>query len=124
LRVAHPRKRIRDLRGKNNVTLVVALLLALYVLDRPWDVVVVVGAIVVEVGEIFFWIWLSKRRRPQVGAETLIGAEAVVVTPCQPRGQVRVAGELWDALCDAGAETGDLVRIVGRRGLTLVVELR
>jgi membrane-bound serine protease (ClpP class) len=106
------------------VTLVVALLLALYVLDGPWDVLVVVGAVLVEVGEIFFWVWLSKRRRPQVGAETLIGAEAAVVTPCRPRGQVRVAGELWDAVCEAGADTGDEVRVVDRRGLTLVVELR
>jgi membrane-bound serine protease (ClpP class) len=106
------------------VTLVVALLLALYVLEGPWDVLVVVGAVVVEVGEIFFWVWFSKRRRPQVGAETLIGADAVVVTPCRPRGQVRVAGELWDAVCEAGAETGAEVRVVDRRGLTLVVELR
>lgn len=106
------------------MTLVVALILALYVLDRPWDVVVIVGAVVVEVGEIFFWIWLSKRRRPQVGAETLIGAEAVVVTACRPRGQVRVAGERWEAHCDGGADVGDVVRVVARRGLTLVVEPR
>ena len=106
------------------MTLVVALLLALYVLEGPWDVLVVVGAVVIEVGEIFFWVWFSKRRRPQVGAETLIGADAVVVTPCRPRGQVRVAGELWDAVCEAGAETGAEVRVVDRRGLTLVVELR
>ena len=106
------------------MTLVVALLLALYVLDEPWDVLVVVGAVGVEVGEIFFWVWFSKRRRPQVGAETLIGADAVVVTPCRPRGQVRVAGELWDAVCEAGADTGAEVRVVDRRGLTLVVELR
>ena len=106
------------------MTLVVALILALYVLDRPWDVVVIVGAVVVEVGEIFFWIWLSKRRRPQVGAETLIGAEAVVVTACRPRGQVRVAGERWEAHSDAGADVGETVRVVARRGLTLVVEPR
>ena len=112
------------MREDSSVTLVVALVLALYVLDRPWSVLVVVGAVVVEVGEIFFWIWLSKRRSPQVGAETLIGADAVVATPCRPRGQVRIGGELWEALCEAGAETGVAVRVVGRRGLTLVVELR
>lgn len=106
------------------MTLVVALVLALYVLDRPWDVLVLVGATVVEVAEIFFWIWLSKRRGPQVGAETLIGAEAVVITPCRPRGQVRVAGEIWEATCDAGADVGDEVRVLARRGLTLVVEPR
>jgi membrane-bound serine protease (ClpP class) len=103
------------------VTLVVALLLALYVLDEPWDVLVVVGAIVVEVGEIFFWVWYSKRRRIQVGAETLIGAVGVVVVPCRPRGQVRLQGELWEAWCDAGADRGERVRVVAREGLRLEV---
>jgi membrane-bound ClpP family serine protease len=104
------------------VALVVALFLALYVLDDPWGLVVVVGAIFVEVGEVFFWFWYTRRRRVQVGAETLIGLEAVVVTPCRPRGQVRVQGELWDARCEAGAGAGERVRVVGREGLTLAVE--
>jgi membrane-bound serine protease (ClpP class) len=103
------------------VTLVVALLLALYVLDEPWDVLVVVGAIVVEVGEIFFWVWYSKRRRIQVGAETLIGAVGVVVVPCRPLGQVRLQGELWEAWCRAGADRGERVRVVAREGLRLEV---
>jgi membrane-bound ClpP family serine protease len=104
------------------VTLVVALLLALYVLDDPWGAIVVVGAIFVEIGEVFFWFWYSKRRRVQVGAETLIGLEGVVVTPCRPRGQVRLQGELWDARCEAGAAAGQRVRVVAREGLTLAVE--
>jgi membrane protein implicated in regulation of membrane protease activity len=104
------------------VALVVALLLALYVLDDPWGVIVVVGAIFVEVGEVFFWFWYTRRRRVQVGAETLIGLEAVVVTPCRPLGQVRVSGELWAARCDVGAAAGAHVVIRSLAGLTLVVE--
>jgi membrane-bound ClpP family serine protease len=104
------------------VALVVALLLALFVLEDPWSTVVVVGALVLEVGEVFFWLWYTRRRRVQVGAETLIGLEAIVVTPCRPRGQVRLQGEIWDARCDAGAGAGEAVRVVGREGLTLVVE--
>jgi membrane protein implicated in regulation of membrane protease activity len=104
------------------VTLVVALLLALFVLDEPWDVLVVVGALVLEVGEIFFWFWYSKRRRIQVGAETLIGAQAIVVTPCRPLGQVRLQGELWEARCEEGADAGDRVRVIARVGLRLEVE--
>jgi len=103
------------------VTLVVALLLALFVLDEPWDVFVVVGALVLEVVEIGFWFWYSRRRGVQVGAETLIGATAVVVTPCRPRGQVRLQGEIWDARCDRGADAGASVRVAARDGLTLVV---
>lgn len=104
------------------MALVVALLLAFFVLDEPWDVLVVVGAIVLEVGEIIFWFWYSKRRRVQVGAETLIGRPGVVITACRPLGQVRVGGEIWAARCEVGANVGTAVRVVGRDDLTLVVD--
>ena len=104
------------------MALVVALLLAFFVLDEPWDLLVVVGAIVLEVGEIVFWFWYSKRRRVQVGAETLIGRPGMVITACRPLGQVRVGGEIWAARCEAGANVGTAVRVVGRDDLTLVVE--
>jgi len=104
------------------VALVAAIFLALFVLPSPWGIVAVGGAAVLEVGETAFWIWLSKRRRPQVGVEALIGATAQVVTACRPLGNVRVAGELWRARCEAGADPGDVVRIRALEGLTLVVE--
>jgi len=104
------------------VTVLVALLLALFVLPHPWGVVTILGALVVEIGESWFWIWFSRRRKAVVGAEALVGAEAVVVTPCRPEGQVRVAGELWRARCDVGAERGQQVRVLGVSGLTLEVE--
>ena len=103
------------------MALVVALLLAFFVLDEPWDVLVVVGALVLEVGEIGFLFWYSKRRRVQVGAETLIGRAAVVITTCRPLGQVRVGGEIWAARSEPGANVGTPVRVEGRDDLTLVV---
>lgn len=103
------------------MALVVALLLAFFVLDGPWDVLIVVGALVLEVGEIVFWFWYSKRRRVQVGAETFIGRPAVVITECRPLGQVRVDGEIWAARCDSGADVGTTVRVEGLEGLTLLV---
>ena len=102
--------------------LVGAILLALFVLPAPWGVVAVVAGLVVEVAETAFWVWLSKRGKPQVGAEALIGARAEVVEPCRPLGRVRVAGELWRARCDAGAGRGDVVRIRALDGLTLLVD--
>jgi membrane protein implicated in regulation of membrane protease activity len=45
-----------------------------------------------------------------------------VFSPCRPDGQVQVAGEIWAASCAAGADSGALVRVVGRDGLKLVVE--
>jgi membrane-bound serine protease (ClpP class) len=102
--------------------LVGAILLAVLVLPRPWGVVAVAVAAAVEVAEVFFWVWLSKRGRIQAGPETLIGARAIVVTPCEPDGQVRVAGELWRAHCERGAAAGEAVRVTALEGLTLVVE--
>ena len=104
--------------------LVAAILLAIFVLPSPWGLVAVIAAAALEVGETLFWIRLSKRGRPFVGAETLIGATASVVSPCLPHGQVRVHGELWQARCSDGADVGETVRIkaVEMDGLTLLVE--
>jgi membrane protein implicated in regulation of membrane protease activity len=102
--------------------LVAAVLLAVFVLPDVWDVPIVAAAAVVEVAETAFWVWLSRRRRVQMGPETLIGATAEVVSACRPEGQVRVQGELWRARCDEGADPGERVRVQGREGLTLLVE--
>jgi membrane-bound serine protease (ClpP class) len=99
-----------------------AILLALFVLDPPYEVPVVAAAVAVEAGEAFLWIWLSRRRRVAVGVEALIGQTAEVVTPCRPFGQVRVQGELWRARCDGGVDAGDVVRVRALEGLTLLVE--
>jgi membrane-bound serine protease (ClpP class) len=103
------------------VTFVVALLLVLFFVDDPWRLPVLLAGAAVELGEAALWWRWSRRRRAQVGAETLIGREAVVATPCRPLGQVRIDGEVWAARCEAGADPGDAVRIAARRGLTLDV---
>ena len=103
------------------MALIGAILLAIFVLPPAWRIPVVLAGGAIEVGESIFWIWLSKRRRPSVGVETLVGASATVVTPCRPLGQVRVQGELWEARCDEGADPGDEVRVESVEGLTLIV---
>jgi membrane-bound serine protease (ClpP class) len=104
------------------VLLLLAFLLALFVLPSPWGLVAVGAALLVELGEAWFWWWLSKRRRSSVGVETMIGESATVVQGCRPLGQVRIRGELWQARCDAGADPGEQVRVAGVEGLTLLVE--
>ena len=101
---------------------VFAVILAVFVVPSPWGLVLVGVAAVVEIGETFFWIWLSQRHRAKMGAETLLGAPAEVVTACWPEGHVRIQGELWRARCEAGADPGDRVKVVERDGLTLLVE--
>ena len=57
-----------------------------------------------------------------MGAEALIGRQAVVSADCMPEGQVRIVGELWHARCGRGAETGTRSSSRDLDGLTLVVE--
>jgi membrane-bound serine protease (ClpP class) len=104
------------------VILLGAILLAFFVLPLEWAIPVIVVGAMVEVGETFFWLWYSRRRGAQVGAETLIGELAEVVTRCAPLGQVRLQGELWRARCDEVAERGEHVRVKALEDLTLVVE--
>jgi membrane-bound serine protease (ClpP class) len=101
--------------------LLLALLLAFFVVPMPWSILVLLAGVVLEVGEIVWGRRLAGKWRVRTGAEAMIGATAEVVAPCRPRGQVRVHGELWEAVCDAGAEVGRKVRIERVDGLTLVV---
>src|SRR5262245_52677963 len=102
--------------------LVGGILLAAFIVPEAWRLPVIVVAGVVEIAETGFWLWYTRRRRVQMGPETLVGSTATVVTACAPQGQVRVQGELWRARCADGAAVGEEVRIVALDGLTLLVE--
>jgi membrane protein implicated in regulation of membrane protease activity len=103
------------------VALTVAIVLALIFLPWPWNLVLILGGLTVEVGELAWGLSLARRWNPRTGAEAMIGEEATVVTQCRPLGEVRVQGELWQARCDEGADVGDTVRIERIEDLTLVV---
>jgi membrane-bound serine protease (ClpP class) len=104
------------------VLLVVAILLAIFVLDEPWTWIVVLAGATYELVETTLIVRWSKRRRAVVGVEALIGQRALVAAECRPVGQVRLAGELWQARCDRGADVGEEVVVEALDGLTLVVE--
>ena len=59
-----------------------------------------------------------------VGPESMIGKRGVVVEPLDPEGLIEVEGELWKAVSKKRERisTGEKVRVVGNRGLTLIVE--
>jgi membrane protein implicated in regulation of membrane protease activity len=96
----------------------------LIVLPSPWNLVGFLIVLPLWLLELAGWNRTVKRRRRVVGAQTLIGKEATVSTTLRPLGQVRLDGETWQARCEAGAAPGDTVRVVGRDGLTLIVEPR
>jgi membrane-bound serine protease (ClpP class) len=105
------------------VLLVLAVLAAILLVPAPWNVVLVVGAAVVEGLEVWFFRWWTRRRRPVVGAEALLGETAIVSSALDPTGQVRVAGELWQARSAQRASAGERVVIRAvEPDLTLMVE--
>ena len=104
------------------MAILVALLLAVFVLPSPWGVVAVTVAAVIDIGESLLFVRWSKRRQAAVGAETLVGKRGVAVGPLSPEGQVRVDGELWNARCTGYAAPGTPVVVKGLNGLTLEVE--
>jgi membrane protein implicated in regulation of membrane protease activity len=103
------------------VLTVVSILLAIFVLEGPWRYAAVVTGLSLDLAENAALLWWSRRRRAAVGVDTLVGATAVVVSPCRPTGQVRVGGELWRAECPEGADPGDRVEVRAVDGLTLLV---
>lgn len=98
------------------------VLLAVFVVPDAWDVPAIIGFGILEVAETTFWWRRSRRGAPKVGAETLIGAHGMAVTDCRPAGTVRVLGEVWQARSDPAVAAGQRVRVLGRDGLTLLVE--
>lgn len=102
--------------------LLVGLLLAIFVLEKPWGLVAVALGGLWEIAETVLIVRWSQRRKAVVGAEALVGRRAIAASDCLPDGQVRVAGELWRAHCRGGARAGDTVVVREVDGLTLVVE--
>ena len=101
--------------------LIVALVL-LFLLPYPWNLVGFVVGVLVFVGEVLFWNGRVRHKPVRTGAGTLVGKTGTVRSPCTPRGQVQVGGEIWEARCEAGAERGDRVVVLAVEGIRLVVE--
>jgi membrane-bound serine protease (ClpP class) len=75
-----------------------------------------------------FWLSLSKaleayQTRLAHDFETLMGLVGEVRTDIDPMGSVFVAGELWTATAETTIPVGAHVRVIGRDGLTLQVEM-
>ena len=102
--------------------LLIALVLAIFVLPQPWGLVAIVVAGVIDLLEVGFGLWYAKRRRPAVGVEAMIGKTGVAASNLWPEGQIRVGGEIWQARCERGCDLGAKVVIRSVEGLTLVVE--
>jgi len=104
------------------VSLLIAILLAIFVLPSPWGIVAIGAAGLLETGETYLGFRWSRRERAAVGVEALIGKAGVATTDLRLEGQVKVDGELWGARCESGVDAETRVVVTGIEGLTLTVE--
>jgi membrane-bound serine protease (ClpP class) len=104
------------------VILIGAIALALFVLPPAWGIAAVTAGIAIEIAEVGVWIRFLRRYRIATGKEALIGSTAKVIEACDPRGRVRLRGEIWNAESSSRIEVGEPVTVVGVHGLTLHVE--
>jgi membrane-bound serine protease (ClpP class) len=102
------------------MSLIVALLLAVFILPMPWGIVVVLAALALEVFEIRWGLRLA-RARSSTGVESLVGQRAEAATDLDPTGQVLVHGERWQARSSRAVESGTTVEINAVNGLELAV---
>ena len=104
------------------MALVVAIVLALFVLPSPWGIVAVFLGVVVEVAEQVFWFRYQARRKVRTGVEGHIGERAEVTRALDPEGRVRFRGESWKARAPDRVPVGETVIVRGVEGLMLLVE--
>ena len=76
-------------------------------------------ALVFFVGRRAYQHW---KRGPVSGVDAVIGETATVVEEFEKSGRVRVAGEIWSAVCDTPLNKDDTVVVKSMDGLTLTVE--
>jgi membrane-bound serine protease (ClpP class) len=85
---------------------------------------VVVPTVAVTAGIFLFALTAGVRalaRRPQLGAEALVGATGTAYEALTPQGHVKLKGEIWRAVADRAVPDGAPVRVVAVDGLTLRV---
>jgi len=63
----------------------------------------------------------TKRKKPRIGGDEMVGREGVAITRISPHGQVKIGGEIWKAISDEEIEEGEEIVVEGQNRLTLKV---
>jgi membrane-bound serine protease (ClpP class) len=63
----------------------------------------------------------ARRQKTRLGADAMVGHQAVAMEPLAPEGHVLVEGEIWRAVAADGAPKGAQLRVVGKEGMVLRV---
>jgi len=91
------------------------------------NVELVLGVTFVIVAFIVGWIFYTgvkaQSKSIKTGKEALIGAVGIATTDLNPKGEVRVMGEFWQATAkDKAIIVGQAVQVIELKGMFLVVQ--
>jgi membrane protein implicated in regulation of membrane protease activity len=96
---------------------------ALIYLDGVWRWVVFIGLLMVDVVEVSIWLRL-RNKRSITGHEALVGRKGTATSDLDPKGHVRVRGELWTAVAPEPISAGTPIVVTGLDGIKLLVASR
>ena len=96
-------------------------------LGISFEVAVVLAIVLLVIAGISAWLFYAgikaQYKSVKTGKEALIGAKGVAVTDLNPKGEVRVQGEFWQAIAkDEAITNGETVEVVCLDGMLLVVK--
>jgi membrane-bound serine protease (ClpP class) len=63
----------------------------------------------------------AMRRKPMTGSEGMVGLIGTAKTTLDPRGQLSIHGEIWQAVSDRPLKPGERAQVIKVEGLTLYV---
>lgn len=90
----------------------------------PWACVVATLLWVAKDAALYPVVKASYQAGSPTGPAALIGSLGTVRDALDPIGLIKIGPELWKAKSSAPAAAGDVVRVVGCSGMTLLVEAR
>jgi membrane-bound serine protease (ClpP class) len=105
----------------------VAAALGISYVGLSFQTQVALAVIVLAIAVIAVWMLYigleANRSKIKTGKEALIGSRGIVVTNLNPKGEIRVMGEFWQAIAkDKWIKNGEKVEVVDMEGMFLVVQ--
>ena len=90
------------------------------------QVQIALAVIVLTIAAIFIWMIYKAAKadlyKIKTGKEALVGSVGVAMTDLNPKGEIRVLGEFWQAAAKEGEiKSGEKVKVVGMEGMFLSV---
>jgi len=96
-------------------------------MPENWYIYFRIGSIIVIVIIATFFAYglyrvaMAKKRKPKIGGADMVGKIGIAITDIDPKGQVRIMGEIWNAEADEKIKKGEEVIVVSQERLKLKV---